>query len=268
MTSHKRMKLAKAAGAPGPRSARHEVSPFDAILADRPQRKSAVKAVVDTIERLIITRQLRPGDRLPSETELTKSLATSRGTIREAIKILASFGIVEIRRGDGTYVARSMSRHLFDHLVFQMILSDLDRKKLMELREVIELGIVKLVIANASEDDLGLVEAEYRRMAAQVAEKEVDAAALTELDLAFHRALGRATQNELIQRVYDFTLELFAPSIEETHKHKRKGQNALRLHKAILDGLQARDARRAEEAVRESIAQWELYSQPGSTDPG
>ncbi len=238
-------------------------SPFDAVTVDPSQRKSAVKAVIDTIERLIVTRQLRPGDRLPSEMELTKSLATSRGSIREAIKILSSFGVVEIRRGDGTFIAEAMSPHLFDHLVFQMILSDLDRKKLMELRELIELGIVKLVLANAGEEHLRAIEDEYQGMAAKIAEKDWDAATLTELDLAFHRAVGRATRNELIQRIYDFTLELFAPSIQATHEHKRKGLNALRLHKAILDGLKARDPRRAEEAVRESIAQWALHSQPG-----
>ena len=74
------------------------------------------------------------------------------------------------------------------------------------------------------------------------------------------RAIGRATKNELIQRIYDFTLELFAQSIEETHRNKRKGVNALRHHERILAGLKARDEAAAVEAVRESIEQWAILS--------
>jgi GntR family transcriptional regulator, transcriptional repressor for pyruvate dehydrogenase complex len=235
-------------------------SPFDSVPVPPAERRSAVETVIDTIERLILTKRLRPGDRLPSEFELTRSLATSRGSIREAIKILSSFGVVEIRRGDGTYVSESMSRRLFDHLVFQMILSDPDKRMLKELRELIEIGIVKLVLANAGDEELRAIELEVERMAAKVAARDWDPRTLTQLDLAFHRAIGRATKNELIQRIYDFTLDLFAHSIEETHRRERKGLNAGRSHKKILRALQARDEAAAVDAVRESIEQWAILS--------
>jgi GntR family transcriptional repressor for pyruvate dehydrogenase complex len=238
-----------------------DASPFDSITVSPADRKSAVETVIDTIEQLILNKRLRPGDRLPSEFELTRSLATSRGSIREAIKILSSFGVLEIRRGDGTYVSRSLSRHLFDHLLFQMILSDPDKRKLKELREMIEVGIVKLVLANALDSDLEAVEREVERMADKVAEKGLDPKTLTELDLAFHRAVVRATKNELIQRIYDFTLQLFAPSIEGTYQHKKKNcVNALRQHRKILRSLQQRNQAAAEDAVRESIDQWAILS--------
>ena len=235
-------------------------SPFDSISVVPGGRKSAVEMVIDTIERLILEKRLRPGDRLPSEFELTQSLSTSRGSIREAIKILSSFGILEIRRGDGTYVSRSLSHRLFDHLIFQMILSDPDKRMLKELRELIEVGIIKLVLANAQLKDLDAAEDECQRMAAKIEEKDWDPRTLTEADLAFHRAIARATKNELIQRVYDFTLNLFAPSIEETHRNKRKGINALRHHRKILGCLRRHDEAGAEAAVRDSIEQWAILS--------
>ncbi len=235
-------------------------SPFDSITVDPAERKSAVETVIDTIERLILAKRLRPGDRLPSEFELTRSLATSRGSIREAIKILSSFGVLEIRRGDGTYVSQSLSRHLFDHLLFQMILSDPDKRKLKELREMIEIGVIKLVVANALDDDLSALEREVDRMAAMVEDKKADPKTLTDVDLAFHRAIARATKNELIQRIYDFTLQLFAPSIEETYKHKKNSVNALRQHRRILKCLQQRDPAGTEAAIRESIDQWAILS--------
>jgi DNA-binding FadR family transcriptional regulator len=247
-------------GAAAPPKTRRASSPFDSLSVPPAERRSAVETVIDTIERLILTKRLRPGDRLPSEFELTRTLATSRGSIREAIKILSSFGVLEIRRGDGTFVSESLSRRLFDHLVFQMILSDPDKRMLKELRELIEIGIIQLVLANAVDDDLRAIQDEVDRMAAKAAERDADPKALTELDLAFHRAIGRATKNELIQRIYGFTLDLFAHSIEETHRNKRKGLNALRCHKRILAGLLARDEASAKAAVRESIEQWAILS--------
>jgi len=237
-----------------------EPSPFESGRVAPAARRSAVESVVETFERLILAKRLRPGDRIPSEFELTRSLGTSRGSLREAIKILSSYGVLEVRRGDGTYVSRSVSQRLFDHLVFQMILSEPDKRMLRELRELIEVGIVKLVLANADDADLRAVEAETEQMAAKVATGESDPRVFTELDLAFHRAIGRATKNQLIQRVYDFTLKLFAPSIEETHRNKRKGLNALRAHQKILECLKARDEAAAVEAVRKSIEQWAILS--------
>ena len=98
---------------------------------------------------------------------------------------------MEIKRGDGTYISHSMSNRLFDHLVFQMILSDTDKKKLMELRELIEVGIIKIVIANAQEEDIATIKEEYSRMAERVEAQESDPDVLTEMDLRFHRAIGK-----------------------------------------------------------------------------
>ncbi len=224
------------------------------------QRKSAVDSVIETVRDLLLTKQLKRGDRLPNEMELTKKLSTSRGSIREAMKILSSFGIVEIKRGDGTYISHSMSDRLFDHLVFQMLLSDADKRMLTELREMLEIGVIKLVVANATEEDIDGIRKEHRKMEESVERGVLDAKTLTEMDLQFHRAIGRATRNELIRKVYDVTLDLFAPSIEETHRRPDNSRNAGRYHAAILAGLEARDRDSAEAAVRSSIAQWAFLS--------
>ena len=208
--------------------------PVDKDMFKAQQRKSAVDSVIETVRDLLLTRQLKRGDRLPNEMELTKKLSTSRGSIREAMKILSSFGIVEIKRGDGTYISHSMSNRLFDHLVFHMLLSDTDKRMLRELREMLELGIIKLVISNASDEELADIRREHERMARSVEQGLTDAKLYTGLDLSFHLAIGRATKNELIRKVYEVTLDLFAPSIEETHRRPDNSRNALHHHAEIL----------------------------------
>ena len=234
--------------------------PVDKEIFKAQQRKSAVDSVIETVRDLLLTRQLKRGDRLPNEMELTKKLSTSRGSIREAMKVLSSFGIVEIKRGDGTYISHSMSNRLFDHLAFQMLLSEADKRMLRELREMLELGIIKLVIANAAEEDLAAIREQHARMQQSVDRNLSDPKVYTGLDLAFHLAVGRATKNELIRKVYEVTLDLFAPSIEETHRRPDNSRNALRYHQNILAGLEARDRDRAEAAVRDSIVQWATLS--------
>ena len=224
------------------------------------KRQSRVELVISTFERLLIEKKLKPGDRIPNEFELTKSLSTSRGTLREAMKILASFGVVEIKPGDGTYVSQSMNKHLFDRLVFQLILSDADKKQLMQLRELIEAGLVKLIVQNASDEDLAEIEQCHLAMAEQVNNDLTDPKDLTELDIAFHTAIGRASRNQLVQRIYEFTLDLFTPSMEETHRQPDRGVNAVKFHGKVVDALKARDQARAVAAVQDSIQQWMLHS--------
>jgi hypothetical protein len=72
--------------------------------------QSAVEFVVSSIKQLIIGGDLVPGDRLPSENEMTKLLSVSRSSLREAKKVLSMLGVVEIRRGDGTYVTDAATR--------------------------------------------------------------------------------------------------------------------------------------------------------------
>lgn len=234
--------------------------PFEGDIFKAQQRKSAVETVIETVRDLLINKQLKRGDRLPNEIELTKRLATSRGTLREAMKILSSFGIIEIKRGNGTFISHSMSDRLFDHLVFQMILSDTDKKKLTELREMIEIGIVKLVISNATDEDIARIRDAYDLMAGSLGRPDSESESMTELDLRFHHAVGMATKNELIRKVYEFTLDLVEPSIRETYRHSDNKLNALKAHEDILKGLVARDRERAEAAVRESIKEWTIHS--------
>jgi len=96
----------------------------------------------------------------------------------------------------------------------------------------------------------------YDSMERQVRDRVRDAKLLTQSDVDFHLAIARATKNDLIEKIYGFTLELFAPSIEETKKDEDSGPEALQLHKKILEGLMARDQARTEQAVKESINSW------------
>lgn len=225
------------------------------------KQESAVDRVLNVFKEALITGKFVPGDRLPSEIELSRSLSISRGSIREAMKILAAFGIVEIRRGDGTYIAKSDHRVIFDPLLFSLILSNANVKELVELRELMEFAIVKLIIENAGEAELESIERTIFHMEELIdnyGKSGVDE--LVQLDLDFHRALGDAAQNRLAEKIYNFVMDFFAPSIRMTHENERGGRKALFHHQKIYATLKSRNVEEAIEAVEGSIVAWKKLS--------
>lgn len=218
-------------------------------------RESAVEFVVNEIKRALVAGELEPGSRLPTELALAERLGVSRGPVREAIKVLEALGAVRIVRGDGTYVADSPRDALVNPLVFSLALTQPSRRELVEFRETIELGIERLIRANAQAEDLDALEAANAALARAVA-AGADEATLTERDIDFHRALGGATHNELIARTYALVMDYFAPMIRRTHGSDENGRNAVRLHGELIASLRARDGERSGRAIRRWIEEW------------
>ncbi len=232
----------------------HEVFKTDKL-------ESAVDRVLKVFKEALITGKLVPGERLPSEIELSRHLSISRGSIREAMKILAAFGIVEIRRGDGTYIAQSDHKVIFDPLLFSLILSNAKVRELVELRELMEFAIVKLVIENAGDEELNYVEEMITQMEDLIENYgQIGIVELVQSDLDFHRALGKATKNRLVEKIYNFVMDFFTPYIRVTHENQRRGRNALAHHQNIYAALKKRDVDEAIEAVEGSIIAWKELS--------
>jgi len=219
------------------------------------ERESAVDFVVNRIRELLIAGQLHPGSRLPSETELAQRFQVSRGPIREAMKVLNALGVVDIVRGDGTYIAESPSDAIYNPLIFNMILDRPTKAELLELRETIELGIERLILKNADAADIDHLAALNTDMENQVRDG-ADAARLTDCDLAFHRALGAATKNRPVQKIYSLVMDFLKPLIQETQEQRENGANAVRLHTAIVSALRDRDEAAARQAIQRSVIQW------------
>ena len=90
------------------------------------KRESAVDIVVNSIKQLLMDKKLLPGDKLPNELEISEGLGVSRGSVREAMKILSAFGLVDIRVGNGTYVSESPDSNLLDSLLFTYFVTNPD----------------------------------------------------------------------------------------------------------------------------------------------
>ena len=235
-----------------------KISNFDFLKVDK--RKSMVEVVISKIKDLLLAKQLLPGDKLPSEFELAKSFSISRGPIREAMKILSAFGIIEIRSGDGTYISKTDKKIQFDPLLFSLIVNYKNFKELFELRELLEVSIAKLIIKNAEAKEFKEIEKALLEMKERsLSSSNRDYRTMAKYDINFHIALGKATGNSLVEKIYSFTLDLFKDSIEATHKNQDNAVKAITLHENIYNSLIEKNIDNAVKAIEESMEQWKIY---------
>ena len=99
-------------------------------------QKTIVDQIINTIIDSIIKGNYKAGTKLPSEYELIEEMQVSRNSLREAMKILSTMGIVEIKRGDGTYVCSQVNPSVFDRVVYSMIYDVSTSTELLELRQM------------------------------------------------------------------------------------------------------------------------------------
>ena len=226
------------------------------------EQESSVNYVINNIKDSLLSQQIMPGEKLPSEMELAKLLSVSRGSIREAMKILAAFGIIEIRRGDGTYVTKDFEgKVIFDPLLFSFILSQPAFEDLKELRLMLEKYIVRLAIKNETEQDLEILKTcnlelkSLKQNQRDMNDEEVNE--LLECDLKFHYMLAEMAKNKLIERIYLFVLEYFKPYIKKSmQSHIYFNFQSSAPHEQILSAMEKRDVALAEIAIEDSVEVW------------
>lgn len=189
----------------------------------------------------------QPGARLPTEPELARQLGVGRTSVREGVGQLRMLGVVEVRRGVGTFVSeadRANAQVAFHHWTATNQYRILD---IFEVRMSLEAAAASLAAQRVSEDDLvALTESAQAHLRAHINQ---DPDALVETDQAFHDALMRASSNEALYRLYGG----LTPELVE---YRRKSlvldgasERSSRDHLAIVAAIRQRDPLSARQAT-------------------
>jgi DNA-binding FadR family transcriptional regulator len=200
--------------------------------------------------QLILDRGLRSGDPLPTETDLMEELGVSRNSVREALKGLQALDIVEIRHGYGTYVGRLSLTPLADGLTFRTLqgsASDVRAlSEILEVREVLEAGLIRRVAATIPDEDLAALDAVVRLMDARARTGETFA----DEDREFHEVLYRSLGNTLVPQLLGVFWNVFdRVSNIRGWNHDPSPIGTVRRHRAIVTALRGHDVEAAEEAL-------------------
>ena len=201
-----------------------------------------------TAERLytmiVVERRFGPGDKLPNELEWSAELRVSRATLREAVRTLAARGVLEVRRGKGTFVSGQVEE------IGDFGFSGLDQVKgrlrdLFELRRVFEPQVARLACRRASEGEME----EILRRGAEVERCIRAGQDRTEADRDFHAAIVRAAHNEFMVRLLPVIHQAVAAAVESGEHGEQLAEDTLRDHALLLEFLAKRDGEGAEHAM-------------------
>lgn len=225
-------------------------------MESRHNGQSAAEKVVGYIQKMIIEKQYRSGDRLPTESEFCELTGVSRGGVREAMKILEANRIVDIRRGDGTYLCTPEQISFANPLTFKLLLRDTSFAELCAFRESIEMAVLHLAICNCDEGDLRKIRECNARMQAVVETDEGNYHALYDLDMEFHRLLADAMKNEVMRDVYLLTFDVFGQLILRNYQTGQTGYSGFQTHVAILEALETKDFLQMGNAIKQSVRLW------------
>jgi len=217
-------------------------------------KKSIVEKIITEFRNALITKALKPGDKVPTEMELAHKFSVSRGMVREAAKILVALGVLEIRRGEGTYVVKNVSAPVMDPLIFHLLLTGGIPDELLELREMLEIGILEIVLEKITDEDIGKMERTIERLQEDCRKKETDREILRKHDLDFHYAFANATHNALVIKIARTVWEMFSASIEGSVNSRT--EDAVRKHRMILEGLKERSLKKTKKAIYLSLEEW------------
>lgn len=208
-------------------------------------RPSLAENAAEAIRGEILARRWNIGEKLPNEAALSSALAVSRGTVREAVRVLASQGILETRQGSGTYVLSATGTSLSLATAKRAGL-----REQFEARLALDVEAGRLAALRCSPDDVD-------RLRALLAERGEYAgrekAAFVARDFAFHRAVIATSRNSVLMGLYDFSSRLIAETIAATLEDDLPEPD-MAAHRAIVDAIETGDPDRADAAVRRFMA--------------
>ncbi len=207
--------------------------------------------VANQVLNLIREGQLKPGDRVPTEKQLIQELGVSRTAVREGMQSLKLLGLIDIYPGQGTFVSKDRATSkLFLHLLGS---NNTIKKNILleiiELRKILEVGIVGIAATRGTREDLG-------KLGQCLKQHKYDLDHDTypsQGDLSFHRLLAAAAHNQIMLDFYEGIFGLIKGSMIFTGEIKDNRQTGFHFHRRIYEGLVSQNVQKAKKAMIEHI---------------
>lgn len=205
------------------------------------------------LERLILDGKVKPGERFPSERELSELLEVSRVSIRQALRELETRGLIDRKRGRGTIVmpiaaaadhAGEVIGQVLDHLPAE----GSQLANIMELRSILEPPIAGITAQRASQRDIAQLDELLTEM-----EGDVTSERYGELDRTFHQAIAQYTHNPLLAMLNEQISNLIAPSRDTALQTKSRRSGSSAAHRRIYQAIADANPERAEHEAREHV---------------
>lgn len=199
--------------------------------------------VLEQLETMIV-RNMEPGEKLPTEMELAESFSVGRSTIRESMKVLSAKGLIT-RRNEGTFVSERVNKCLIDPLNLLVNMKIGNVEDLLELRQLLELGTIRIAAERATPEVLS----ELERINWQMSEPGLSAPALQSLDISFHNAISGATGNTVLMELLNAIRQVIAKNLEDCEAVVPVLDESMDIHQQLVEAMRAHNGTLAYEIM-------------------
>ncbi len=212
------------------------------------ENQNKIEQIVSAIKKLIIEGDLKPGTSLPSERELAAQLGVSRFSLREALQVAKSHGLITVCRGRRPQVANPSSAAAAEIMSVTFERAKTSHLDLIEARECLECQIARLAAERADNIEIQILEDNLL----QLEKYQEDMLRAAEIDVQFHQQLVKASRNV----VFDIMLGPLAQLLRESRRRTMRAdgvRRAIQGHKEILKAIKAHDSEGAARAMLEHL---------------
>ncbi|MDD3997937.1 MAG: FadR/GntR family transcriptional regulator [Sphaerochaetaceae bacterium] len=193
---------------------------------------SPSEKIFEEILNLITAGVYKDGDRIPSENELKEKHGVSRNTVRLALNKLSTLGIIETKRGDGSFIKAAKMNVPLKLMVSNLIFEKQDFDQILEFRRAIEIEAIKLAADRATPKDLGKLRQVLKKMQEMAAIK--DMAAFADLDHEMHILFARASQNKMFDSMIEIIHSILTADMRKLLERQGQDIDSLFYHESIL----------------------------------
>jgi GntR family transcriptional regulator, transcriptional repressor for pyruvate dehydrogenase complex len=224
-------------------------------LSDKPttyqpiQRQKTYELVAEQLLAEISSRRLKPGDTLPPERELVQSYRVGRSSVREALRILESKGLIR-SRGDGAFSVADYLNPLNESLDLLLAVDAADYAELFEVRRIVEGEAAALAASRRANLELARMGEAIEEMVEGLSSEERFIAA----DLRFHMVIAEATRNRVVVHLMNAIRALLHRSLSSSYHIAGSPERAIEMHRLILEAIEAKRPEDARLRMHEHVA--------------
>jgi len=214
---------------------------FEFKSEDQLTQRNIPNYIVNLVVNRLLQKELLPGERLPTEQEFAYQLGVGRNSVREALKMLSSLGLVEIKKGIGSFVVTSMPESLVNSFAISLVFDNATNDELYELRYLFEVGLADLVIKKATNQDIGRLIAANERLGEALKNDAENHDLLKELNIDFHRQVIKIARNRYVEKLGVSVYTLYRSSFEKVRKQPNFATKEYRYHQKIIELIKDKD---------------------------
>jgi GntR family transcriptional repressor for pyruvate dehydrogenase complex len=208
-------------------------------------RSTVPSKIVDEIKGLIQSGELKPGEKLPPERELSQQLNVSRNTVRESYKVLSTLGFIEIKHGHGAFVSNENTN--FQSFAEQFFSRNDQFADLFEIRKLIETQAVVWAVERASDKQIEELYQYVKGTIQLIKAGNLEMLGLSNRDQEFHLTISRLSHNALAHRIMNNLTGHLRNIRKETAKIPERIQDSWEEHLKITEMIKARETEKARE---------------------